>query len=151
MLLTVSSDANSASYTKLQLNVTAFGRSFVRFRWFDFVCSISFVRFRSFDFVRSISIVRFRSFDFVRSISFVRFRSFEFRSFDFVRSISFVRFRSFDFVRLISIVPFRSSRPGGNVLLPHFSRHVLYRWLYSLWKSVMYICAIVAFFAPCPL
>ena len=88
-------------------------RSFVRFRSFDFVRSISFFRFRSFDFVRSISFVRFRSFDFVRSISFVRFRSFDFvrsisfvrfRSFDFVRSISFVRFHSFDFVRSISFV-----------------------------------------------
>ena len=25
------------------------------------------------------------------------------------------------------------------MLLPHFSRHVLYRWLHSLWKSVMYL------------
>ena len=37
-----------------------------------------------------------------------------------------------------SFVRFRSLRPGGNVLLPHFSRRVLYRWLYSLWKSVMW-------------
>ena len=126
----------------------------VRFRSFDFVRSISFVRFRSFDFVRSISFVRFRSFDFVSSISFVRFRSFvfvrsisfvRFRSFDFVRSISFVRFRLFDFVRSISFVRFHSFdfvrsnsfvTPGCNVLLPHFSRRVRYRWLYSLWKSV---------------
>ena len=57
-----------------------------------------------------------------RSISFVR---------SFVRSSirSFVRsfVRSFDFVT------------GGNVLLQHFSRRVLYRWLYSLWKSVIYV------------
>ena len=78
------------------------------------------------------SFVRFRSFDFVRSISFVRFRSF-----DFVRSISSVRFRSFDFVSSIPFVRFRSLRPGGNVVLPHFLRRALDRWLYSLWKSVM--------------
>ena len=72
-------------YVKLESirdRIHSFVRSFVRFRLFDFVRSISFVRFRSFDFVCSISFVRFHSFDFVRSISFVRFRSF-----DFVRSI----------------------------------------------------------------
>ena len=70
---------------------------------------------------------------FVRS--FVRFRSF-----DFVRSISFVRFRSFDFVRPIFFVRFRSLRSGGNVLLPHFSRRVLYKWLYSFELSPIMLC-----------
>ena len=101
-------------YVKLELTC---GRlrsiSFVRFRSFDFVRSISsfdFVRFRSisFDFVRfrsiSFNLVQFSSFDFLRSILFVRFRSFDFVRF---RSISFdfVRFRSisFDFVRFRSI------------------------------------------------
>ena len=28
-------------------------------------------------------------------------------------------------------------RGVSNVLLPHFLHRVLYRWLYSLWKSVM--------------
>ena len=43
----------------------------------------------------------------------------------FVCSISFVYF-----VRLS-----RSLRPGRNVLLPHFSRRVLCRWLYSSGRS----------------
>ena len=51
------------------------------------------------------------------------------RSLHFIGSILFylVLFHSisFDFVT------------GGNVLLPHFLRRVLYRWLYSLCKSVM--------------
>ena len=37
--------------------------------------------------------------------------------------------RSFDFDRSISFVRFRSLYPGDNVLLPHFSRRVLYSWL----------------------
>ena len=41
--------------------------------------------------------------------------------------------RLFDFVRSIYLVT------GGNVLLPHFLRRVFYKWLYSLWKSVMYL------------
>ena len=44
---------------------------------------------------------------------------------------SFVRFCSILFVR------FRQLRLGSNVLLPHFSRRVLYRRLCSLRKSVM--------------
>ena len=33
----------------------------------------------------------------------------------------------------------------GDVLLPHFSRRVLCRWLYSLWKSVMFWAIIRSF------
>ena len=57
-----------------------------------------------------------------------------FRSLHFVRYISFVTFCSLHFVRCISFVRFVT---GDNVLLPHFLRCVLYRRLYSLWKSVM--------------
>ena len=93
-----------------------------------FVCSISFVRFRSFDFVRSISFVRFRPSDFVCSISFVRFRSF-----DFVRSISFVLFNLVRYAR------------AAMCYLPHFSHRVLYRWLHSVYKSVMQLTTIRSF------
>ena len=88
--------------------MTAFVRSFVR----------SFVRFNLLNFVRSISSVRYLSFDFVRSVSFVRFRSF-----DFVRSISIVRFRS------------SYGQHCAIAARPHFSRRVLYRWLYSLLET----------------
>ena len=57
-----------------------------------------------------------------------------------VGSLEFVR--SFDLVR--SFVRSISFAAGGNVLLPHFTCRVLYRWLYSLWKSV--ICVLLPHF-----
>ena len=52
---------------------------------------------------------------------------------------SFHSFRSFVSLHSVRFVIFHSY---GNVILPHFLRRVgrvLYRWLYSLWKSVMYV------------
>ena len=63
----------------------------------------------------------------------------------FVRSFA----RLFDFVRSISLDIVRFVT-GGNVLLPHFYRRVLYRRLYSLRKSVNVMSDITTFiFANC--
>ena len=65
----------------------------------------------------------------------------------FVRSFNFLRvpsisFRSITIVTITAVVDCRLpciSCTGVNVLLPYFSRRVLYRWLCSLWKSAMYV------------
>ena len=57
------------------------------------------------------------------------------------------RLRSLHLVRYILFVRSISFVTGGNVLLPHFLRRVLYRWLHSSCKSVTCNLSDITFFS----